>query len=312
MTFAPSSTANAQRLGIVLCCLLLACAAACGGKSKERTPGGDGGNDSSTDGAASDGADSDATVFLCEASTKTCDGDVAAVCSADGNSLSEFECAGGCEAGACLPLRLDEGWIVHQFDLADDVVQVAANYIFEDDGLTAIQTANPIASVYLYDTELPASYTVTGRFSVETGSDDDFIGFVFGWQDESHSYLVDWKKASQNAPPCGIAEEGVALHLVASDTALTNCADLWQSAGTEKVSPLIAPTENPDGWVSSTPYDFTLRVRPGYQSFEIRTGDTVVASGTASDDTYTKGKFGFYNYSQQSVRYESFILTPGD
>lgn len=312
MTLAHRSTETLRRLGFVLCCLLLAFAAACGGKSKERTSGDGGGRDGSTDGAASDGADSDATVPLCEASAKSCEDDVAKVCSADGNSVSEFECAGGCEDGICLPLRLDEGWVVHQFNLVDDGVQTAANYIFEDEGLTAIQTANPMASAYLYDTDLPASYTVTGRFSVETGSDDDLIGFVFGWQDEKQFYLVDWKKAYQDAPPCGIAEEGVALHVVVADSALTNCADLWQSAGTEKVSPLIPTTENPDGWVSSTPYDFTLRVRPGHQSFEIKTGDTVVASGTASDATYTKGKFGFYNYSQQDVRYESFVLTPGD
>ena len=36
-----------------------------------------------------------------------------------------------------------------------------------------------------------------GTMYVETRADDDFIGFVFGYQDSSSFYAVTWKKTEQ-------------------------------------------------------------------------------------------------------------------
>ena len=36
-----------------------------------------------------------------------------------------------------------------------------------------------------------------GVWRVDTGSDDDFMGFVFGYQDKGHFYLFDWKQYNQ-------------------------------------------------------------------------------------------------------------------
>ena len=37
-----------------------------------------------------------------------------------------------------------------------------------------------------------------GTWRVNTSNDDDFIGFVFGYQNSQHFYLFDWKQADQN------------------------------------------------------------------------------------------------------------------
>ena len=38
-------------------------------------------------------------------------------------------------------------------------------------------------------------------------------------------------------------------------------------------------------------------------------GETLLDSITVNDDTYTGGGFGFYNYSQEQVRYGAFTPT---
>ncbi len=64
--------------------------------------------------------------------------------------------------------------------------------------------ALPVADACL--TPLPALLPVTkqlggvdftGTFSMHDESDGDFVGFVFGFQDNSHFYLLSWKKRDQ-------------------------------------------------------------------------------------------------------------------
>ncbi|MCA9602003.1 MAG: hypothetical protein KC417_08265, partial [Myxococcales bacterium] len=248
----------------------------------------------------------------CTPSSAVCMEDVARVCAEDGSSYRELTCDTGCANGKCNPIRFDMGWSVHQFNLANDPITTSAEYTFENDGLVTVQNANPMASVYLYDTELPKAYSVAGRFSVETASDDDLIGFVYGWQDPEHFYLLDWKKFAQNDGTCGLADEGAALHLVDAASEIVDCTDLWKSEGTDNVTPLVPTSTNPDGWDSDVDYDFVLTVRPGMARIVIKAGDTTVVSAESTDAHYTNGKFGFYNYSQAAVRYEFFTITPID
>jgi hypothetical protein len=39
-------------------------------------------------------------------------------------------------------------------------------------------------------------------------------------------------------------------------------------------------------------------------------GTTKVISITSTDNTYRAAKFGFFNYSQEAVRYEFFSISP--
>jgi hypothetical protein len=256
-------------------------------------------------------ADSGSTM-ACTPSAADCAGDVARVCSSTGDAYHEITCSNGCTDGACDPLSLETGWRVHQFMLLNDSITTPANYVFEEGGLVAVQTANPLASVYLNDTALPESVVVTGRFSVQTSSDDDLIGFVFGWQDPEHFYLVDWKQTQQNDGSCGLAEEGAVLKVVSSTVTIEDCTDLWRSSGTARVTPLVPVSANPAGWDDFAEYDLRLVFRPGAIEVQISQGSTIAVSMTSNDTTYRSGKFGFFNYSQEAVRYEFFSISPVD
>jgi hypothetical protein len=265
---------------------------------------------SGADAGRVDSADaSDVGARGCASVSATCvNGDIL-VCSAIGEPQEVFTCPNGCdvETDECLPLQLDQDWFVHQFQLTDDSQQTEATYVFESDGLVAIQTSNPLPSAYLKNAVLE-NYVARGKISVATTSDDDMFGFVFGWQDAQHFYLLDWKQSDQDAPPCGFAPAGVALKLVTSDSPLDLCIDFWAGTGSDKVTPLVPPTA--PGWLDNTVYDFELVVRPGDIHLTISSMDVVVVDLQSDDTTYTRGLFGFYNYSQEAVRYEFLTIEP--
>jgi hypothetical protein len=278
------------------------------------TATGDGGavDGGAVDGGASSSVEADASAERCEEASSTCaDANTVSSCSGPDAERVLFTCTNGCDhaLGGCKPTQLDTGWSVYQFALADDAIQTPASYAFEQDGLVAIQTANPMASAYVKDQEL-ANAIIKGSISVSTSSDDDYFGFVFGWQDPEHFYLLDWKQAQQNDSACGQAEAGFALKVVSSDEELTSCADLWAAAGTERVVPLSSATDNPEGWVENVTYDFTLVYRPGDIEVTIKDGERIVAEIQSTDATYPSGRFGFYNYSQEGVRYEFVSINP--
>jgi hypothetical protein len=252
----------------------------------------------------------DAGTVVCQANVRRCDGNVAAVCAPYGSDWTSLTCANTCAEGFCLPLSLETGFVVHQFDLKNDSIKTPATYSFENEGLVALQSANPMASVYYNETQLPAGVEIRGRFSVRTTSDDDIIGFVFGWQDPGHFYLFDWKQAAQNDGTCGLASEGASLKVVSTETPIEDCTDFWRSAGTDKVRPIVDVVQNPGGWKDNTDYDLVLSFRPGMISVRVFEGGEAVVVIDSNDSTYTDGKFGFFNYSQQDVRYEFFSISP--
>ena len=246
----------------------------------------------------------------CTPGTRQCANDVAEVCVTAGNAWNRRQCATGCESGECKPTSLELGWKVHQFNLTDDGITIPASYSFEQNGLVALQSANPMASVYYKDEVLPEGIRITGSFAVETVADDDLVGFVFGWQDSEHFYLFDWKQGNQPDATCGTAKAGAALKVANASAPMDKCMDFWSSDGTTKVKPLVNVDQNPDGWKDNTVYDLELIFRPGDIKLTIKEGANIVVSITSSDTTYRSGKFGFYNYSQEQVRYRFFAISP--
>ena len=76
--------------------------------------------------------------------------------------------------------------------------QPAGNWVLQPGNTTVIQTVNADPSFYLNNIN-QTSFSMDGSWRVNTSSDDDFMGFVFGYQDSSNFYLFDWKEASQDS-----------------------------------------------------------------------------------------------------------------
>ncbi len=122
-----------------------------------------------------------------------------------------------------------------------------------------------------------------------TGNDMDFV-------------LFDWKQNNQNFGGA-LASEGFALSR-ANGTITDYIPGFWGHTDSPGFSVLATDFGPTRGWVDNTSYDFEIL----YQASRIRvdiSGGAFGAGQTIFDiaGTFPDGQFGFYNYSQSTVRY---------
>lgn len=158
---------------------------------------------------------------------------------------------------------------------------------------------------------------VTGTFRVEDFVDDDYVGFVFGFQETSgfawgpafgsamnhEYYLFDWKKNTQNYLGW-IAQEGYSLNHV-NGTWTYNNASVFPSFWVHTPSPAFDVLQTDysaiNGWVTNVYYNFELLYTPTRAVIMID-NDTIFDE----PGCFEPGLFGFYNYSQAFARYLNF------
>lgn len=140
-----------------------------------------------------------------------------------------------------------------------------------------------------------------GEITVETTSDDDFVGFVLGYQDgeinstNADFWLVDWKQRDQSP-----AVDGLALSHVKGDLTTINASSFggWWN----HVDPINevqrGATRGSTGWADNTKYTFDIVFTSTLIEVKVNGVTEISYSGLFSD-----GSFGFYNFSQRSVRY---------
>jgi len=200
-------------------------------------------------------------------------------------------------------------WSAHTYDLTGG--QPAGNWTLSNNNETITQTINADPSMYLNNLN-QTSYQMDGSWRVNTTSDDDFMGFVFGYQDTSHFYIMDWKQANQSA--YGYAAEGFTIKQISANSAANlTLNDFWESGGTTNSEILASSLSTSSGWADKTSYDFHLDFAPGVFSIGVFLGGTTTSLWdiTVNNNSYQYGQFGFYNFSQENVQYSGFEQTGG-
>ncbi len=244
-----------------------------------------------------------------------------------------FICGPACGEAGQQPVNLST-WARIQYELNS---QPDGNWVLGGDNLSVTQTVNADASILLSDFEVTDT-AIQGGWRMGSSDDDDFVGFVFGYQDRGHFYLFDWKRGTQDGAEVGMSIKVVNLGAFSdggigfdagADAGPDGGApvqlltsDLWPTAGSANVQVLRQngePLRNSVPWAYNTDYAFFLEFHPG--SFRITVNreatdggaPTELVSWSVQDSTYQNGKFGFYNYSQGPVTYTSFTRrdTPG-
>lgn len=200
------------------------------------------------------------------------------------------------------------GWIV------EDAENTDANWEYVVETNTWKQMVNTTDFTYLYDpSSTSLGKAVSGTISVNTGGDDDYIGFVLGYQpgdlmNENADYLLlTWKQATQ-----GNMREGMTLYHVQGSL---DRAYRREYANTNNLDfiPYVemvggAGTYASVGWEDFTPYSFDIAYEKGYLAVFVN--DVMQYSltpGEIGKTYFDEGAFGFYNYSQNRVEYGSVI-----
>lgn len=185
------------------------------------------------------------------------------------------------------------------------------NWSLAADNNSVRQTLNGPPTVFYSDFN-GQGIALSGEITVQTGSDDDYIGFVLGFSPGDVSaaatdfILVDWKQGTQPFFGC-TAQAGLAVSRVTGglpDNAATWCHNSPSVTELARGSNLGSV-----GWADNTTYAFDLL----FTAAQIQ----VFVDGVLELDitgTFNDGRFGFYNYSQSTVLYsaiEEEVVPPG-
>ena len=170
------------------------------------------------------------------------------------------------------------------------------------DNNSVVQTLNDNPTVFHNGTE-SQGVALSGTIEVQTTGDDDFVGFVLGYDagdltDPNADYLlIDWKQFDQGGFFGGVATQGLAISRVTG--VLGNDSGAWLHDPANNVTEIArATTLGSLGWADNTEYDFDLVFTSS--NVQVFVDDVLELDISGS---FANGGFGFYNYSQPSVRY---------
>lgn len=179
---------------------------------------------------------------------------------------------------------------------------------------TVTQVINGFPTVFFDPTANALGSTLSGTISVNTATDDDFIGFVLGYSDgEMNStnadfWLIDWKRGTQSISDGGAtqtANAGLALSHVTGDIANApgNYGGLWGHTGVVEQWQVASGTPGATGWSPSALYTFELTFTKNLIEVSVNGITELSLSSFTYGSEFTGGSFGFYNNSQQNVTY---------
>lgn len=179
------------------------------------------------------------------------------------------------------------------------------NWVVAPDGSSVFQTINGNPTFFVSGDSF-INKEFTGSFGVETTNDDDYIGFVFGYNGLDDFYLFDWKQQNQNLGTGIDGFAGFTLSKISTGADVASLNPLWGHVGTG-IDVIATDYGTSFGWEDNTVYDFTLGYTDTSINISIDGGffnnQNIFSVGGL---TNSAGSFGFYNSSQSSVRYTGF------
>ncbi len=167
---------------------------------------------------------------------------------------------------------------------------------------SVFESLNSGPSVFFNNMESQGLF-LSGTIEVQTTTDDDFVGFVLGYDpgdvfgsNATTDYiLVDWKQGAQSGQNPGMRISRVTGAIDTCGTCTNSNA--WNHTGNVSVIQ-DAATLGDVAWADNTSYMFDIL----FTSTNIQV-DIDGVQQFSINGVFENGSFGFYNFSQPSVLY---------
>ncbi|TRY79590.1 hypothetical protein TCAL_11730 [Tigriopus californicus] len=198
--------------------------------------------------------------------------------------------------------------------------QIDPNWVIYNKGAEIVQTMNSDPGLAVGFHRF-GGVDFEGTFFVDTEIDDDYVGFIFSYQDNNQFYTVMWKKNTQTywqaTPFRAVAEPGIQLKLVQSETGpgqmMRNA--MWHTGDTDKQVKLLWKDPRNVGWREKVAYRWLLLHRPkiGLIRLRIFEGENMVAdSGNVFDGSLKGGRLGVFCFSQEMIIWSDLVYRCND
>ena len=156
--------------------------------------------------------------------------------------------------------------------------------------LTVRQTENVNDLYYLapYDVQ---NKSITFSMGVSGDTDNDYIGFVIGYEDSSNFYRFAWTKSESSGG--GAPTDGWNLYKIENGVVSTLATD---------------ESDYTKGWEIDVDYNVTVSYSSGKLSIHLTGGTQAFANGATIatiEGEFPSGKFGFYGSSQAGMNFSS-------
>jgi len=195
-------------------------------------------------------------------------------------------------------------------DLSSWQQEGGGNWTLATGNNSVFQSVNTPDPAVFYNNTDSQGLALSGEITVQTNSDDDFIGFVLGYDtgdaaNASANYLlIDWKQRNQ---ALSNTVNGLAGLAVSKVSGIFDFDEFWSHTGA--VTELQRATNlGSTGWADNTTYDFDLIFNANNVQVQVNGVTELNIFGS-----FANGSFGFYNLSQERVRYagiEQVIAPP--